>query len=53
MRHKLVIEVDYEHLLASGKRRKVALVACMRKLLTMLDAMANKGSAWDPTLQRA
>jgi transposase len=29
----------YQHLLAQGKLRKVALVACMRKLLTILNAM--------------
>jgi len=50
VRHNVVLKAHYEHLLAAGKRKKVALVACMRKLLTMLNAMAKKGSAWDPTL---
>lgn len=40
-------------LLAAGKRKKVALVACMRKLLTMLNAIAKHGSTWDPTLHHA
>lgn len=33
------LKAFYEHLLAAGKPRKVALVACMRKLLTILNAM--------------
>jgi len=53
VRHNPVLKVHYEHLLAAGKRKKVALVACMRKLLTMLNAMAKKGSTWDPTLHIA
>jgi transposase len=43
----------YEHLLEAGKRKKVALVACMRKLLTMLNAMAKRGSTWHQTLHIA
>jgi transposase len=53
VRHNRVLKTHYEHLLAAGKRKKVALVACMRKLLTMLNAMAKKGSKWDPTLHIA
>ncbi len=34
-----VIRTFYQRLLAAGKKKKVALVACMRKLLTILNAM--------------
>ena len=37
----------------AGKRKKVALVAAMRKLLTMPNAIARHGSQWDPTLHPA
>jgi transposase len=37
--HNPVIARFYNHLLAAGKTKKVALVACMRKLLTILNAM--------------
>ncbi len=37
--HNPVIERFYNRLLAAGKTKKVALVACMRKLLTILNAM--------------
>jgi len=53
VRHNAVLKAQYEHLLAACKRKKVALVACMRKLLTMLNAIAKHGSKWDPTLHSA
>lgn len=53
VRHNPVLKAHYEHLLAAGKRKKVALVACMRKLLTMINAIAKHGSKWDPTLHLA
>jgi len=39
--------------MSAGKRKKVALVACMRKLLTVLNAIAKHGSSWDPALHHA
>lgn len=42
-----VLKAHYERRLATGKREKVALVACMRKLLTTLNAMAKEGSIWN------
>jgi transposase len=46
-RHNPVIRAFYERLIAKGKPPKVALVACMRKLLTILNAMARDHAAWD------
>ena len=45
--HNTVIGAFYTRLLAAGKPKKVALVACMRKLLTILNAMLRDGKAWD------
>lgn len=42
-----VIRSYYEGLLLRGKAKKVALVACMRKLLTILNAMVKQRSVWD------
>lgn len=53
VRHNPILKTHYERLLAAGKRKKVALVACMRKLLTMLNAIAKHGSRWDPALHQA
>lgn len=41
-----VLKAHYQRLLAAGKRKKVALVACMRKLLTMLNAMVRENHHW-------
>jgi len=53
VRFNPVLKACYERLLAAGKRKKVALVACMRKLLTMLNAIAKHSCAWNPTLHNA
>lgn len=45
-----VIAGFYDRLIAAGKAPKVALVACMRKLLTMLNAMVRDRRAWTPQL---
>lgn len=41
------IRAFYVRLVAAGKAKKVALVACMRKLLTLLNAMVRSGSYWE------
>jgi transposase len=45
-RHNPVIKRFYERLLAAGKARKVALVACMHKLLIILNAMIKHRTPW-------
>ena len=48
-RRNAVIRVLYQRLLKAGKARKVALVACMRKLLTILNAMIKHKTRWSET----
>lgn len=48
VRHNPVIKAFYDRLLKRGKVKKVALVACMHKLLTILNAMIKKGTDWQP-----
>lgn len=45
-RHNPVIRRFYERLCAAGKPKKVALTACMRKLLTIVNAMVRTKSPW-------
>jgi transposase len=45
-RRNPTIRTFYQRLRASGKPPKVALIACMRKLLTTLNAMARTGTPW-------
>jgi transposase len=46
IRYNPVIKAFYEQLCQRGKPKKVALVACMRKLLTMLNAMVRDNKGW-------
>lgn len=48
VRHNVVLKACYARLLTAGKATKVALVACMRKLLTILNAMAKHQTPWQP-----
>lgn len=45
-RYNPVIKAYYQKLLAAGKVKKVALVACMRKLLVILNAMVKNNTPW-------
>jgi transposase len=49
-RRNPLIRACYDRLLAAGKPKKVALVACMRKLLTMVNAMLRDQRPWTPLL---
>ena len=46
-----VLKAHYQQLLARGKAKKVALVACMRKLLIILNAMLRTHTAWNAALR--
>ena len=48
VRHNPVLRRFYEQLLGRGKAKKVALVACMRKLLVILNAMMKTQTHWNP-----
>jgi transposase len=44
------IRAFYQRLVAAGKPKKLALVACMRKLLTILNVMVRTASHWSPRI---
>ncbi len=48
VRYNSVIKPFYERLLAKGKPKKVVLVACMHKLLVILNAILKSGKKWNP-----
>jgi transposase len=50
MRYNPRLKAFYQRLRAAGKPAKVALVALMRKLLTILNAMVKHQTAWDATV---
>jgi transposase len=45
--HNPVIRTFYQRLVATGKHKKVALAACMRKLMGILNSMLREGKFWD------
>lgn len=47
------IKVFYDRLIANGKKTKVALTACMHKLLIVMNAMIKNQSAWQPDFLKA
>lgn len=50
IRYNPVIGAFYHRLIDAGKVPKVAITACMRKLLTILNAMVKHQSHWNPNL---
>lgn len=53
VRYNPVIKAFYQRLIAAGKPKKVALVACSHKLLRILNAMARSGQSWNDQLHDA
>lgn len=47
IQHNAVIHAFYQRLLDAGKAKKVALVACAHKLLTILNAMVRHHTLWN------
>ncbi len=50
LKHHPVLRVFYHRLCAAGKPFKVAVTACLRKLLTILNAMLHQNRRWNPQL---
>lgn len=48
VRYNPTIKPFYDRLIAAGKLEKVALTACMRKFLTMLNAIVHNNEPWHP-----
>lgn len=51
-RHNPAIRTFYQRLLVAGKEKKVALIAAMRKLLTIVNTLIKKDELWIDTLAR-
>ena len=52
-RYNPVLRDFYQRLCAAGKPKKVALTACMRKLLTILNVMVRDNRHWNPIVQNS
>ena len=51
--HNPVLEAYYQRLIARVKQAKVALIACMRKLIVILDTMLARDHTWSPPARAA
>ena len=51
VQHNPVVRRFYARLVAAGKPKKVALTACMHKLLTILNALLRRRTRWQPSPQ--
>ena len=40
----------YQRMVAAGKDKKVAIIACVRKLIVILNSMVRDGVMWDPKM---
>lgn len=52
IRYNPVIRDFYNQLIARGKKKKVAITACMHKILTILNSMVRNASIWQPNFAR-
>ena len=50
VRHHPRLRACYQRLRAAGKPPKVALTACLRKLLVLCNALCRQQTTWDPTM---
>jgi len=50
VQHNPVIKHFYQRLVAAGKHKKVALTACIRKMVIMLNAMIRDGKMWQENI---
>ena len=51
--HNPVLKAYYQRLRAKGKEAKVAIIACMRKLIVILNTMLARDQTWNPPAQAA
>ncbi len=46
IQHNPVMKQFFNKLVAKGKNKKVAITACMRKMMTILNAMVRNNQEW-------
>ena len=53
IKHNPIIQKHYQRLCGNGKPKKVAIVACMRKILLILNAMIKNSKSWDENYSKS
>ena len=47
-----VFKATYQRLVAAGKPKKIAIIACVRKMIVILNSMVRDGVYWDPQMNQ-
>jgi transposase len=47
-----VFKATYQRLVAAGKPKKIAIIACVRKMIVILNSMVRDGVYWDPKMNQ-
>lgn len=47
-----VFKATYQRLVAAGKPKKIAIIACVRKMVIILNSMVRDGTYWDPKMNQ-
>jgi transposase len=47
-----VFKATYQRLVAVGKPKKIAIIACVRKMIVILNSMVRDGVYWDPKMNQ-
>ena len=45
-----IFKATYQRLVAAGKPKKIAIIACVRKMIVILNSMVRDGVMWDPKM---
>ncbi len=52
MQSNPVFKATYQRLLEAGKPKKVAIIACVRKMVVILNSMLRDGTMWDENMAK-
>ena len=53
MQYNPVFKITYQRLVAVGKPKKTAIIACVRKMIIILNSMVRDGAMWDPEINQS
>jgi len=52
IQHNPVFKATYNRLVATGKPKKIAIIACVRKMIVILNSMVRDGVHWNPEVAK-
>ncbi|QMV14594.1 Transposase IS116/IS110/IS902 family protein [Vibrio spartinae] len=52
MQSNPIFKATYQRLLEAGKPKKVAIIACVRKMVVILNSMLRDGTMWDENMAK-